>query len=88
MPRRSAKVAQGEIVRMIRAAKEAGAAEVVIDGEGQNHIVLSSNVLVTSPSPPKDDGQVRTLSVPAKKKRWSSRDATSWRDIPKRQLRP
>jgi hypothetical protein len=31
MPRRPAKVAQGEILRVIRAAKEAGAAEVVID---------------------------------------------------------
>jgi len=89
MPRRPAKVTQGEIARVIRAAKEAGAAEVVIDGEGQIHIVLSLSAPVASPSPPKeDDGQVWTQSVPAKKKRWSSRDATSWRDIPKGQLRP
>jgi hypothetical protein len=89
MPRRPAKVTQGEIARVIRAAKEAGAAEVVIDGEGQIHIVLSLNAPVALASPPKDDdGQVWTLSVPRRKKRWSSRDATSWRDIPKRQLRP
>ena len=89
MPRRPAKVTQGEIARVIRAAKEAGAAEVVIDGEGQIHIVLSLSAPVASPAPPKvDDGQVWTLSVPAKKKRWSSQDATSWRDIPKSQLKP
>lgn len=35
MPRRPAKITQGEIARVIRAAKQAGAAEVVIDGEGQ-----------------------------------------------------
>jgi hypothetical protein len=89
MPRRPAKVTQGEIARVIRAAKEAGAAEVVIDGEGQIHVVLSLSAPVASPSPPKDDDrQVWTQSVPAKKKRWSSRNATSWRDIPKCQLRP
>jgi len=35
MPRRPDKVTQGEIARVIRAAQEAGAAEVIIDGEGQ-----------------------------------------------------
>jgi len=59
MPRRPAKVTQGEIARVIRAAKEAGAAEVVIDGEGQIHIVLSSNAPVASPSPAKDDDDHR-----------------------------
>jgi hypothetical protein len=88
MPRRPAKVTQGEIARVIRAAKEAGAAEVVID-EGQIRIVLSPNVPAASASPSKeDDGPVWTMSAPARKKRWSSRDATSWRDIPKRLLRP
>ena len=89
MPRRPAEVTQGEIARVIRATKEAGAAEVVIDGEGQICIVLSPNVPAASASPSKeDDGPVWTMSAPARKKRWSSRDATSWRDIPKRLLRP
>jgi hypothetical protein len=41
MPRRPAKVIQDEIARAIRAAKEAGAAGVVIDSEGQIRVVLS-----------------------------------------------
>jgi hypothetical protein len=61
MPRRPAKVTQGEITRVVRAAKEAGAAEVVIDGEGQIHVVLSLNAPVVSPAPPKfDNSQVWT----------------------------
>jgi hypothetical protein len=90
MPRRPVKITQGEIARVIRAAKEAGAAEVVIDGEGQIRVVLSPNVSAasTSPSEEDDDGPVWTMSVPARKKRWSSRDATSWREIPKHLLRP
>jgi hypothetical protein len=89
MPRRAAKITQGEIARVIRAAREAGAAEVIIDGEGQIHVVLSSNVPAALPSPSEgdDDGPVWTMSVPARKERWSSRDATSWRDIPKHLLR-
>ncbi len=55
MPRRPAKITQGEIARAIRAAKEAGAAEVVIDREGQIRVVLSLNATVTSTSPPKDE---------------------------------
>lgn len=90
MPRRPAKVTQGEIARVIRAAKEAGAVEVVIDGEGQIRVVLSADVPAASmlPSKEDDDAPVWTMSAPAKKKRWSSRDATSWRDIPKRLPRP
>jgi len=84
MPRRPAKVTQAEIARAVRAAKNAGAAEVGIDSEGQIRVVLSLDAPVVSHSPPKDDGHVWTMSVPGKKKRWSSRDATSWRDIPKR----
>jgi hypothetical protein len=64
MPRRAAKITQGEIARVIRAAKEAGAAEVVIDGGGQICVVLSPNVLAasTSPSQEDDDGPVWTMS--------------------------
>lgn len=87
MPRRPAKITQGEIARVIRAAKEAGAAEVVIDGEGQIRIPLSLNGVASPPSQECDDGQAWTPSVLARKKRWSSRDATSWPDIPKQLLR-
>jgi hypothetical protein len=87
MPRRSTRVNHREIANVIRAAKEAGAVEVVIGNEGQIRVVFSSDA--PADSPPKDDGgHVWTMSVPGKKKRWSSRDSTSWRDIPKRQLRP
>ena len=59
MLRCPAKVTQGEIARVIRAAKETGAAEVIIDSEAQIHVVLSSNAPVAWLSPPKDDdGQV------------------------------
>ena len=90
MPRRVAKITQGEIARVIRAAKEAGAGEVIIDGQGQIRVVLSSKAPAasTSSSEETDDGPVWTMSVPARRERWSSRDATSWRDIPKHLLRP
>lgn len=90
MPRRAAKITQSEIARVIRAARAAGAAEVFIDGEGQIRVVLSPNAPTASTSPLEegDKGQVWTMSVPKRKQRWSSRDATSWLDIPKHQLRP
>jgi hypothetical protein len=40
MPRRPAKVTQADIARAIRAAKEAGANAVTIDGEGVIRITL------------------------------------------------
>jgi hypothetical protein len=90
MPRRAAKITQSEIARVIRAASEAGAAEVIIDVEGQIRVILTPNVPAasTSPSEEDDQGPAWTMSVPARKERWSSRDATSWRDIPKHLLRP
>ena len=89
MPRRAAKITQGEIARVIRAAREAGAKEVIIDGQGQIRVVLSSNAPAasTSSSEATGEGPAWTMSVPARKERWSSRDATSWRDIPKHLLR-
>jgi hypothetical protein len=48
MPRRAAKITQGEIARVIRAAREAGAKEVIIDGQGQIRVVLSSNAPAAS----------------------------------------
>jgi hypothetical protein len=41
MPRRPAKVTQADIARAIRAAKEAGAGEVTVDGEGVIRIALA-----------------------------------------------
>ncbi|WP_283814269.1 hypothetical protein [Bradyrhizobium aeschynomenes] len=43
MPRRPAKVTQADIARAIRAAKEAGAAEVVVDTDGVIRIALTSS---------------------------------------------
>jgi hypothetical protein len=40
MPRRPAKVTQADIARAIRAAKEAGAREVTVDGNGVIRIAL------------------------------------------------
>jgi hypothetical protein len=90
MPRRVAKITQGEIARVIRAAREAGAGEVIIDGLGQIRVVLSPKAAAASMSSSgeNDEGPVWTMSAPARRKRWSSRDATSWRDIPGHLLRP
>ena len=41
MPRRPAKVTQADIARAIRAAKEAGAGAVMVDGEGIIRIELT-----------------------------------------------
>ena len=41
MPRRPAKVTQADIARAIRAAKEAGADAVTIDGDGVIRITLA-----------------------------------------------
>jgi hypothetical protein len=45
MPRRPAKVTQADIARAIRAAKDAGASAVMIDGEGVIRIVLTANTV-------------------------------------------
>lgn len=85
IPRRAAKITQGEIAGVIRAAREAGAAEAIIDGEGQIRVVLPPNVPAASTSSSEEDDQspTWTRSALARKERWSSRDATSWCDIPK-----
>ena len=69
MPRRRAKVTQAEITRAIRAAKEAVAAEVIIDSEGQIRIVVTSAAPAVSASPASEEGYVWTRSVPAKRSR-------------------
>jgi hypothetical protein len=43
MPRRPAKVTQADIARAIRAAKDAGASAVTIDGDGVIRIALASS---------------------------------------------
>jgi hypothetical protein len=52
MPRRPAKVTQAEIARAIRAAKEAGASAVMVDGEGIIRIALTASA---APIQPKSD---------------------------------
>jgi hypothetical protein len=88
MPHRTANIAQVDITRLIRAAKAVGAVEVFMDMEGNIHVVLPPGSYVATLAPTKSKDQVWELSTPhEKKKRWSSRDATSWRDIPKDKLR-
>lgn len=50
MPRRPAKVTQADIARAIRAAKEAGASAVTIDGDGVIRIALTASAAVTKPA--------------------------------------
>lgn len=50
MPRRGAKVTQADIARAIRAAKEAGASAVTVDGEGVIRIVLTANATTIKPT--------------------------------------
>jgi len=50
MPRRPAKVTQADIARAIRAAKEAGASEVTVDGEGVIRIALTASTAPIEPA--------------------------------------
>ena len=50
MPRRPAKVTQADIARAIRAAKEAGASEVTVDGNGVIRIVLMESAAPIQPA--------------------------------------
>ena len=49
MPRRPAKVTQADIARAIRAAKEAGASAVMVDGEGVIRIALTASAAPIKP---------------------------------------
>jgi len=60
MPRRPAKVTQADIARAIRAAKEAGASAVTVDGEGVIRIVLTASAAPIRP--PHDSGEIWTPS--------------------------
>ena len=55
MPRRPAKVTQADIARAIRAAKEAGASAVMVDGEGVIRIALTVSAAI---KPPNDSGEI------------------------------
>jgi hypothetical protein len=50
MPRRPAKVTQADVARAIRAAKEAGAREVTIDGDGVIRIMLTARAAPLEPT--------------------------------------
>jgi hypothetical protein len=60
VPRRPAKVTQADIARAIRAAKEAGASTVVVDGEGNIRIVL-----MAGPTPDECTGNSDEAWVPS-----------------------
>ncbi len=50
MPRRPAKVTQADIARAIRAAKDAGASAVTIDGDGVIRIALTAGAAPIEPA--------------------------------------
>jgi hypothetical protein len=50
MPRRPAKVTQADIARAIRAAKDAGASAVTIDGDGVIRIALTAGAAPIKPA--------------------------------------
>jgi hypothetical protein len=50
MPRRPAKVTQADIARAIRAAKEAGASAVTVDGDGVIRIALTASAAPIKPA--------------------------------------
>lgn len=55
MPRRRAKVTQADIARAIRAATEAGASAVTIDGEGVIRIALTASAAPIKPTGDPDE---------------------------------
>ena len=55
MPRRAAKVTQADIARAIRAAKETGASEVAVDGEGVIRIALTASAAPIEPATDLDE---------------------------------
>jgi hypothetical protein len=65
MPRRPAKVTQADIARAIRAAKEAGASAVIIDGDGVIRIALTASA--ASIKPANDSNQEWTPSEALKR---------------------
>jgi hypothetical protein len=56
MPRRPAKVTQADIARAIRAARQAGASAVVVDGDGAIRIALTESSAPIKPA--NDPGEI------------------------------
>ena len=50
MPRRPTKVTQADIARAIRAAKEAGASAVTVDGDSVIRIILTASATAIKPA--------------------------------------
>jgi hypothetical protein len=50
MPRRPARVTQADIARAIRAAKDAGASAITIDGDGVIRIALTAGAAPIKPA--------------------------------------
>ena len=63
MPRRPAKVTQADIARAIRAAKEAGASEVTVDGEGVIRIALTARAALIEPASDLDEVWVPSAAL-------------------------
>jgi hypothetical protein len=55
MPRRPAKVTQADISRAIRAAKQTGAVEVTVDGNGVIRIALMDKTEPIYPTSPEEE---------------------------------
>jgi hypothetical protein len=72
MPRRPAKVTQADIARAIRAAKEAGASEVTVDGESVIRIALTASAAPTEPAGDLDEVWVRSEALQRHRKRTES----------------
>ena len=72
MPRRPAKVTQADIARAIRAAKEAGASEVTVDGNGVIRIVLMESAAPIQPASNLDEAWVPSEALQRYLKRTES----------------
>ena len=72
MPRRPAKVTQADIARAIRAAKEAGAREVTVDGQGVIRIALTASAAPIEPATGLDEVWVPSVALQRHMKRTES----------------
>jgi hypothetical protein len=72
MPRRPAKVTQADIARAIRAAKEAGASAVTVDGNGVIRIALMESAAPTQPTNDLDETWVPSEALQRYLKRTES----------------
>ena len=63
MPRRPAKVTQADIARAIRAAKEAGASAVTVDGDSVIRIILTASATAIKPANSLDEVWVQSEAL-------------------------